>query len=109
MQSFTITFNPALAITDPTIVAGTFGMPGFVSTMTISGGTPAFHLVVISTLPPGLTATLSGNAIILAGTPTADGLFQCSVMIQDAAGARSTKNFTITIAGPPLGPRRRHL
>jgi Putative Ig domain len=69
--------------------------------LTITGGTPAYAVTAF-TLPAGLTATVSGGAVSITGTPTATGTsFSGSVTIRDSVGATVTNNFTLTI-NPPI-------
>jgi hypothetical protein len=59
-------------------------------------GTPAptFSMLAGSKLPPGLTFSASG---VLSGTPTAAGVFQGTVYLNNGVGVGATQNYTITV------------
>ena len=97
----TIVINPALAVGSLTATQWTAGSSGFVSTMSVSGGTGGLSLTSSSGLPAGVTAALSGTTIHLTGTPAAAGTFAGSVTIKDGVGASLTRTFTLTISTPP--------
>lgn len=98
---FTITINPALAITNLTTTAWTVGRAGFTGTLTLSGGTPANTITTQTGLPTGLTAVLSGNTISFVGVPSSTGNFNGSIIVTDGGGAQVTKTFTIMINSTP--------
>ncbi len=100
-KTFSMTINPALAIGTPTATQWTTGISGFVSALSVSGGTGGLSIASTSGLPKGLTAVLTGNTIRIVGTPTAAGAFAGSVTLRDTVGAVVTKAFTITINAPP--------
>jgi sugar lactone lactonase YvrE len=83
----------------------TVNQAGFSGTIGITNGTSPYSNLIASNLPPGLTASLSGNTITLSGTPTATGTFSnINISIQDANGNSGSRTFTITInAAPALG------
>ncbi len=75
---------------------------GYSGTIAVNNGTTPFTLGTVTGLPTGLTATLSGSTITIAGTPTVAGTFSnISVTVTDAAGATVTQTYSITI-NPPL-------
>jgi gliding motility-associated-like protein len=64
-------------------------------TLNISGG--ATGILPALNLPAGVTATLVGNAITIAGTPTVAGVFAYSVTTTGNSCAAVTYNGTITV------------
>lgn len=54
-------------------------------------------------LPPGITASVAGNALVLSGTPTTVGAYAFDVEVLDAAPniETSNKQYTITVVPPP--------
>ena len=87
-----------LAVTCPAS-SGTVGV-AYSSSMTASGGTPAYTYSTIGSLPGGLTLNASTGAIT--GTPTAAGSFSFAAQVHDAAGATATNSCGITIAPAAL-------
>ncbi len=100
-KSISITINAAPAIGNLTTTQWTAGISGFVSAMTVAGGTGGLSIASSTGLPTGVTAVLSGGTIRLTGTPTAKGTFTGSVTLRDAVGATIARTFTITINAPP--------
>jgi hypothetical protein len=88
-------------ITNLTTNSGVLGSAGFTGTMTISNGTAPYILKSQSGIPTGLTAVLTGTSIHFTGTPTASGIFNGSVTIEDSVGTSAIKTFTITINSAP--------
>ena len=88
-------------ITTPSLPSGmvgtmyNFAVAGFA--LQAAGTLPIEWSLVTGTLPPGLSLSAAG---VIAGTPTADGLFTFTVRAQNAAGfAESyTRAFTISIS-----------
>lgn len=90
---------PTLALSQTQWTANNAGYSG---TIAVNNGTTPFTLGTVTGLPTGLTATLSGSTITIAGTPTVAGTFSnISVTVTDAAGATVTQTYSITI-NPPL-------
>lgn len=70
---------------------------GQTGTIAISFGTLAYSGLVVTNLPPGLTATLSGNSILFSGTATTIGTYTMQVTVQDSTGATVTKSYNVTV------------
>lgn len=70
-----------------------------------TNGTTPYNWVlpVTGTLPPGITASQSGNNLLLSGTPTTAGTFNFSVTVNDSSSPsqQSTKAFALTVVPPP--------
>jgi hypothetical protein len=103
--TFGITMNPAANLGALSSSVWTVGQPGFSGSIVISGGTAPYGSLTFSGLPAGLTASLSGNSIVVSGTPTTSGVFtNVQIGVLDAAGLGASQTYTITInAAPTLG------
>jgi len=96
VQPFTLTVNPAPAITSPSVLpAGTVGA-AYSTALAVQGGTsPLQWSLVEGTPPPGLTLSPAG---VIGGTPTETGTYTFSASVRDRWGATSNASFSITIA-----------
>ncbi len=100
--TFTLTINPALGLGSLSQAGWTVNQPGYSGTIAVSGGTGAYSNLVVSGLPTGLSAALSGSTITISGTPTAGGTFSnVAVSVQDSTGATASGTYTLTIHTPP--------
>jgi hypothetical protein len=71
----------------------------YASSIPIVNGFPPFSNFSATGLPPGLTATLNGNAISIAGTPATGGVFsKIRVSITDSLGSVASDTFSLTIS-----------
>lgn len=94
---------PGLAVGNLSLSTWNAGVPGFTGTMTVSGGKGPYSILgTASGLPTGMTASLTGNLISFAGTPTAAGTFNGNIIVRDSDGGLVPKSFTITITGPSV-------
>jgi hypothetical protein len=99
-----------LTITDLSVNLWMVGTAHFISTMTISGGTPPYHVHTKDAeqcLPPNLTMFQSDTTILIAGTPTHAQRkpYQCTVTVTDSKPSPATfltKAFEISIDGPQM-------
>ncbi len=96
-----------LTITNASFPNGSVGLVYPQTTLTSTLGcttpfspAPSFRLNSGS-LPPGLTLQPINFSYLIAGTPTATGIYQFSLVATDACGNVAAANFTITIAGSP--------
>jgi hypothetical protein len=91
---------PTLTITAPAagpLANGTVGQPWGPQTFTAQGGTaPYSWSISAGALPPGLGLGPSTGTV--SGTPSASGLFNFTVRVQDAVGAADTENYSIDVA-----------
>ena len=99
-KAFSITINPALAITTTTpLPQGNVGQ-SYSQSFAATGGTggPAAQTWTISsgTPPGGLTLSSAG---VLSGTLTASGTFNFTVLVTDGVGATASKAVAVTING----------
>lgn len=86
------TFSPSIPL-NPSVCVNTALAPVTINTTLATGiGTP-------SGLPPGVTASFSGNVITLSGTPTAPGIYNYSIPLTGGCG---TVSATGTIEVTPV-------
>src|SRR5450755_3252119 len=95
-KAFTLTINPALAITTISpLPPGTVNV-SYSQTLTATGGSgPYTWSVTTGTLPPVLT--LNATTGVISGTPTTAGTSNFTVQVTDSTLATATKAFTLTI------------
>ncbi len=91
-RTFTITINPPLQITSPSLPAW-HTATNYTATLSTTGGTgPVTFAVTVGSLPPGMH--LSANGIIT-GLSRAFGVFTFTITATDAAGAKSSQMYTL--------------
>ncbi len=74
------------------------------TTITATNGTTPYNWVTpVSPLPTGLSASISGNNLVISGTPTVAGTTNFTVTCNDSSTTpqQSQKAFSITIVPPP--------
>jgi len=97
-RDFTITINAPPTLGALSATQWTAGKSGFAGTSTISGGTQPFTLISYSGLPTGLTPTVNGATVSFQGAPSVAKIFGAgSITVEDAAGEKVTRTFSITI------------
>jgi hypothetical protein len=93
---FTLTVNPAPAITNPPLPNPTVGA-SYSQTVSVSGGTGPFTFTVSKgVLPPGLS--LNSTTGLISGTPTAGGSASFTILVTDRNGAIASQQFNLTTA-----------
>jgi len=97
--------NPPLQITTGSLPQGQQGV-AYSEVFTATGGAPPYSWSISAGTPPaGIQMNANGD---LAGTPTATGTFNFTVMVTDASNLTATGNFSVTVVagsgsgGPPL-------
>jgi len=93
-QALTITVSAvaSLAVTTPSLPAGTVAT-FYSQSLQASGGTPPYAWSLVSgTLPRGLALNSSGT---ISGTPTKQGMYNFTVRV--TAGAQATRSFSIRV------------
>ncbi len=96
--TFSLT-NNIITIAPATLADGARNLPYPAVTLSATRGTAPYTFAVTSgALPPGLT--LAGD--ILSGTPTAVGVYTCTIAATDATHAVGTRQYTLAIAPTPL-------
>ncbi len=110
------TSTPAVVtvnVTDPTIsIAASGPLTGqvgtaYTQTFTWSGGTAPYNNYNVSSLPPGVSVTATGNdSVTISGTPTAAGTFNLTASARDSSTGNGPftvgQLFTLTIGAPTL-------
>ena len=97
--TYSITVNPAVSLTLPTLAADTVGV-AYNKTITASGGTGTVALVVsnIQNAINGLSVPASGSgSLAITGTPTAAGTETFTVTATDSLGAATATTYSITV------------
>ena len=103
-QSYTLTVNPALAITPAALAEATAGTATS-QTITVSDGSKPYTTFSISGFSAGttgltaadLTTDAAAGTVTLSGTPTAAGTASFTVDVTDTAGATLSKTYTLTV------------
>ena len=93
-----ITVNPRLTITTPSLPAGKLGVL-YSQILGASGGTtPYTWLITGGSLPAGLLLDTSG---VITGTPTSAGISSFTAQVTDGIGVTATQPLSMTV-NPPL-------
>ena len=101
-KQYTITISAQQQQTEPLQITQSFtnGIAGtlYDESLTITGGTAPYTFSRAGSVPSGLTFSISGQNLVLRGTPTQAGNFSFTLTVSDSQGASTSKAFTITIA-----------
>jgi uncharacterized repeat protein (TIGR03803 family) len=97
-MDYTVTINPAVSITTPTLAPWTANFAGYSQTLAASSGSGSYTFSSTGTLPPGLILSSTG---LLSGTPTVPGSYSFPVSAIDSLGGSATQSYTVTI-NPPV-------
>jgi hypothetical protein len=88
------TGNPELMMVDAVVGINT------AATITADGGTGATTVgftITVGSIPAGLSFTVNGNQLLVAGTPTATGSVSFDVTATDSAMTTTTQSYTLVI------------
>lgn len=99
-NSLPFLINPAPTITTPSPLPNGAQGSAYSLPIEVSGGTPRFewNLAGNTTLPPGLT--LNRGTGVIAGTPTAQGIFTFTIEARDASQVAARRLYTVNIGAP---------
>jgi large repetitive protein len=102
-DSVTLTLNISGLAISVMLLDGKQGA-NYSGSVSVSGGAAPYKLVITG-LPPGLTATVSGASATISGQPTTAGTFTVTVQATDSKNASASGPFriNITTAGLTLG------
>ncbi len=95
--NLTITINPALAVTPPTLPAGDVSTVYTSTTLAATGGIPPYTWTptpTVGSLPTGLTFSAAG---VISGTPTTAANYSFTLKVTDSKGNTATSG-TLSIA-----------
>lgn len=82
----------------PSVTTFELNQSALTSSISIASGTGPFTLVAASNLPPGLSARLSGDQVVISGTPTQTGAFSdVGITVADAAGLTTVRTYTFQV------------
>ncbi len=71
---------------------------GYQGTSSVSGGSAPYELLSVTGLPPGLSASLSGNTLNISGTPGQSGVFTIQASVMDALGGVGSGTYTLNVS-----------
>lgn len=95
--SFNLAINAPVTLDALLPTQWTANQAGYNGVVQVTGGTGTYGGLVVSGLPSGLSAALSGGAVSIMGTPTESGTFTVGVSLQDTDGEMAASNYTLTI------------
>jgi Putative Ig domain/Bacterial Ig domain len=97
-QAYTVTVNPALAITITTL-PNTDADASYSQSINVSGGSGSYVFSsALGTLPPGLVLNSTG---VISGIPSAAGAFTFTVTAIDTLGGNVSQSYVMTV-NPPV-------
>jgi hypothetical protein len=109
--AFTVAITPAISIVSSAPATGSIGTAYSTTAGTVSGGSGTYVGFTTTNksaldLPMlGLSASLSGNNVIVSGTPTVSGVWKGTFTVTDSRGASATtSDITLTVSLPPTPP-----
>jgi hypothetical protein len=101
-RTYTLTVYPALTITTASLGGGTAGLLYTTATLAATGGSGTGYTwsLASGSLPSGLTLSAGGSITGTLATSAVSTTF--TVQVKDSVNNAVTKQFTITVATPPL-------
>ena len=97
-DTLTVTAGSELTLGNLAPTQWTVNHPGYSGSISVSGGSGRYSGLQVSGLPAGLSAALSGHAILVRGTPTQQGTFKnIAVTLQDSQGESGSGTYSMTI------------
>jgi autotransporter-associated beta strand protein len=75
----------------------TAGRAGYSGAIAVSGGAGGYTGLSATGLPAGLRAALSGNSVLLGGTPSAAGTFTFTVSLLDSVGLAARQSYAFAV------------
>lgn len=93
----TIQVYPPIALGSLSFGEWTATRGGYSGTIAVSGGAGGYTGLVLTGLPGGLRAAITGSAITLGGTPTTAGTFNFKVSLVDSAGIAATQTYRFIV------------
>jgi hypothetical protein len=97
-SSLSITIDPVLAITPPTLPAGVVGAAYPVKTFAAAGGSGTGYIFTLASGSLPTPLTLGANGTIASATPTTAGTYTFTVKVTDSLGFNTTSgSLSITI------------
>ncbi len=97
-DTLTVTAGSDLTLGNLAPTQWTVNNPGYSGSISVSGGNGSYRGLEVSGLPAGLSASLSGHAILIRGTPTQQGTFKSiAVTLQDSEGESGSGTYSMTI------------
>ena len=100
-KSYSLVINIAPTVSTPSLSNGEVNVGYSAPTMAASGGTAPFSWTANGLSAIGPTMAISANGVI-SGTPTATGSFLVTITAIDAAGASTSRNYTLTVNPVPV-------
>lgn len=98
-RTYTLTVNPALAFTTPSLASATTGQ-SYSSNLAATGGIPPYTFSLFSgSLPAGLSLNSAG---LISGTPTGPSFTTLIFRVADSQGNSTTRSYTLDVQPPPL-------
>jgi len=98
-QAYTLQVDaPGITVSPGTLAGGTAGI-AYAQTLTATGGTAPYTYSRSGTLPAGMNVSAAGE---LAGTPTASGTFNFTVIATDRFGFHGTQAYSLVIGAPTI-------
>ena len=100
VEDYLVNLGFAITTNDPLPAAAQNGSYNTTISAT-NGASPYTWNTSISGLPPGITASQSGDNLILSGSPTTVGNYQFTVNVTDNAAKSAQKVFNLAVVPPP--------
>lgn len=96
--SLTVSPAPALAVTTTTLTDPQEGV-AYHRAVSAAGGTGTGYDWSVSqgSLPPGLALSTSASSGTISGTPTAHGIYDFTLQVEDSAANTATQAYTVTV------------
>jgi autotransporter-associated beta strand protein len=97
-QPFSFTVNPAVSLGALSFAQWTVNQGAYTGAISVAGGSGAYSNLTVTGLPTGLSASLTGGAIEISGTPTsAPGTYPITASLQDSSGSTDSQTYTFTV------------
>jgi uncharacterized repeat protein (TIGR01451 family) len=93
---------PTITLAPSTLPTPVRGIP-YTNSVSASGGISPYNFLITSgTLPTGLGLSITNGSALIAGTPTASGIFNFTLTAIDSNNCTGSQSYTLTVACPTI-------